>query len=298
MKIVESLYKKGLINPPKWLPDNVMYEVITGSVAYGVSSDTSDMDVYGWCIPKKEDVFPHLRGEILGFGRQIQRFEQYIEHHVEDPQAAGGRGKNYDITIFSVVKYFQLCMDNNPNMVDTLYVPYECVLSSTEVGKLVRDNRDIFLHKGSFHKFLGYAHSQLHKMELKNPEGKRKELVEEFGFDTKYACHLVRLAYECEMILEEGTLDLRRHNEHLKRIRKGEIPKEEIYKWFGEKELQLNKLYQTSKLRHKPDEQAIKALLLNCLESHYGSLDKCVQNSTIHEQALREICAVVEKYKL
>jgi predicted nucleotidyltransferase len=298
MQVVKNLYNKKLINPPKWLPDNVMYEVITGSVAYGISNDTSDMDIYGWCIPKKEDVFPHLRGEIPGFGRQIQRFEQYIEHHIRDDHALGGDGRDYDITIFSIVKYFQLCMDNNPNMVDTLFVPYECVLSSTEVGKLVRDNANLFLHKGSFHKFLGYAHSQLHKMNLKNPEGKRKELIEQFGFDTKYACHLVRLAYECEMILTEHTLDLRRHNEHLKRIRKGEITQEEILKWFGEKELQLNKLYGESSLRHKPDEEAIKALLLNCLESHYGSLDKCISNDTIERQALREINFILEKYKI
>ena len=117
-------------------------------------------------------------------------------------------------------------------------------------------------------------------------------------FDTKYACHLVRLAYECEMILVEGTLDLRRNNEHLKRIRKGEVSEQEIYKWFGEKELQLNALYQTSKLRHKPDEQAIKTLLLSCLEQHYGSLEKCVANTNITEQAIREINGILQKYNL
>lgn len=54
---------------------NVHYETIMGSVAYGVSSDTSDMDVYGFAIPPKDDVFPHLRGEILCFGKQHKRFE-------------------------------------------------------------------------------------------------------------------------------------------------------------------------------------------------------------------------------
>lgn len=44
---VQLLTKKNLAHPPKWLPDNIHYEVIMGSVAYGVSSDTSDMDVYG-----------------------------------------------------------------------------------------------------------------------------------------------------------------------------------------------------------------------------------------------------------
>jgi predicted nucleotidyltransferase len=298
MNTVEKLTKKNLLNPPKWLPDNVMYETITGSVAYGTSSNTSDMDIYGWAIGPKSDTFPHLRGEIPGFGRQIQRFEQFQQHGVVDSHAMGGDGRVYDITIYSIVKYFQLCMENNPNMIDTLYTPYECILHSTNVSKNVRDNRDIFLHKGCFHKFLGYAHSQLHKMNNKNPEGKRKEVVDQFGFDTKYASHLVRLAYECEMILNEGTLELQRHHEHLKAIRRGEVAKEDILKWFGEKELQLNALYHTSKLRNKPDEQAIKALLMSCLEEHYGNLSDCVTTQTNQEQALLEINEVLKKYNV
>jgi predicted nucleotidyltransferase len=94
--IVLELQKKGLAHPPPWLPMNTMFLGITGSVAYGVSSDTSDNDVYGFCMPPKELVFPHLSGEIPGFGRQIQRFEQYQEHHIVDPSAR----KEYDLTVF------------------------------------------------------------------------------------------------------------------------------------------------------------------------------------------------------
>ena len=68
MSTLQRLTDRGLIKPPRWLPGNVQYETIMGSVAYGVSSDTSDVDVYGWAIPPKEDIFPHLRGEVLGFG--------------------------------------------------------------------------------------------------------------------------------------------------------------------------------------------------------------------------------------
>lgn len=34
---IQETSKKGLITPPKWLPENVHYEVMTGSVAYGAS---------------------------------------------------------------------------------------------------------------------------------------------------------------------------------------------------------------------------------------------------------------------
>src|SRR5277367_5366736 len=105
-----------------------------GSVAYGVSSDTSDLDVYGWAIPHKEDIFPHLRGEILGFGSRAKPFEQFQVHHVEDRDALAGRGRTYDLTIFGIVKFFQLAMENNPNIIDSLFTPVTCVLHCTKVG--------------------------------------------------------------------------------------------------------------------------------------------------------------------
>lgn len=284
---VLKLKEKGLISPPKWLPSNVCYEVITGSFAYGVSSDNSDMDIYGFCIPKKEDIFPNLKGLIPGFDK-IQNFEQYQQHHILDKESR----KEYDISIYNIIKYFSLCADNNPNMIDTLYVPQHCVLYSNEIGNLVRDNRDNFLHKGSYHKFLGYAYSQLHKMSSNTREGKRKELYEKYGFDVKFSYHLVRLSYECEMILTEGTLDLQRHREHLKAIRKGEVSEEDIRKWFSEKEKTLEKLYRESKLRHTPDRNYLRKLLIDCLEIMYQKLDSVIvpqSNSDIILQKIKEL---------
>jgi predicted nucleotidyltransferase len=163
MSITQKLTKEGLIKPPRFLPDSVQYETITGSFAYRVSSDDSDLDVYGFCIPEKKDVFPHLRGEIVGFGRQIQRFEQYQQHHVFYKE------KEYDLTIYSIVKYFQLCMENNPNIIDSLFTPQHTILHCSPIAQMVRDKRKIFLHKGAWYKFKGYAYSQIHKMKLKEP---------------------------------------------------------------------------------------------------------------------------------
>src|SRR5262245_33141698 len=60
-----------------------MYETIMGSVAYGVSDDTSDFDTLGFCIPPKDTLFSHLAGEIEGFGRQKKRFMSYQQHDVK-----------------------------------------------------------------------------------------------------------------------------------------------------------------------------------------------------------------------
>jgi predicted nucleotidyltransferase len=289
------LAHQGLIRPPHFLADNVMYETMMGSIAYGVSTDHSDRDIYGFCVPPKEAVFPHLDGEIPGFGEPKKRFEQFQASHIEDPSAQGGKGVEYDLTIYSIVKYMSLCMECNPNMIDSLFTPHECVLHITQVGTMVREARHLFLHKGCWPKFKGYAYAQLHKMRGKNPIGKRLELQKEFGYDVKYAYHIVRLLGECEQILMDGNIDLRRDREHLKAIRRGEVPEEDIMHWASEKEKQLESLYHSSKLPDHPDVASIRQLLLKCLEHHYGSLDACVVQVDPAVAALREIRDVVNR---
>lgn len=296
MSAIHRLTEKGLIKPPKFLPNNTHYETMMGSVAYGVSSDTSDMDIYGFCIPPKEMVFPHLSGEIPGFGKQIQRFEQYQQHHILDSSAKGGSGQSFDLSIYSIVKYFQLCMENNPNMIDSLFTPTPCVLHITRVGSIVRDSRRMFLHKGCWHKFKGYAYQQVHKMKNKSPEsGPRRELIDQYGFDVKFAYHVVRLLDEAEQILSEGDIDLQRNREQLKSIRRGEWTEDDILEYFSRKEKDLEALYLSSSLPHSPDEQRIKQLLIDCLEEHYGDLSHALVQPDAAMKALEEIGAIVER---
>ena len=297
MSTVQRLAERGLAHPPRWLPSNVHYETIMGSVAYGVSSDTSDCDVYGFAIPRKEEVFPHLRGEILGFGSPGKRFEQYQEHRIPDADALGGKGRTYDLTIFGIVKFFTLAMENNPNIIDSLFTPAFCVLHSTRVGNLVRENRRVFLHRGAWPKFKGYAYSQLHKLAIKEPTGKRTELVAAHGYDTKFAYHVVRLLSEVEQILVEGDIDLQRNNEQLKAIRRGEWTEQRLRQWAAEKESHLERAYSESALPATPDEARIRTLLLNCLEEHYGTLSGCIVEPERAIAALRAVQAELDRVR-
>jgi len=203
----------------------------------------------------------------------------------------------YDLTIFGIVKFFALAMENNPNIIDSLFTPTTCVLHSTRVGNLVRENRKLFLHKGAWPKFKGYAYSQLHKIAIKQPQGKRAELVAEHGYDTKFGYHVVRLIGEVEQILVEGDIDLQRNNEQLKAIRRGEWTEARLREWFSDKEAHLERAYAESTLRAVPDEPRIKTLLLNALEEHYGSLDGCVVDPDRAVAALRNIQAELERVR-
>lgn len=275
---------------PKWLPDNVCYETMMGSVAYGVSNDSSDMDVYGAVFPPKELVFPHITGEILGFGSQVQRFDQWQKTHVQ------GLGKSWDFSIYGVVRFFQLAMENNPNMLDALFVPRRTILSITPAWEVVRENRRLFLHKGSWPKFKGYAYSQLAKIRAKNPQGKRVELVEKYGYDVKFAYHVVRILGEGEQILLTQDLDIEQNREQLKSIRRGEWSLEELEEWAKTKEKQMEAAYASSTLRWGPDEQAIRQVLVDCLEHHYGSLSSVIASPSEERRLLGEIARLAKGY--
>ena len=293
MSTVNKLAKRGLINPPNDVKSNTMYETVVGSVAYGVSDDLSDFDVNGFFIPGAARLFPSMNGHLLGFDADPKAPKAYQQHHIQD----GAR--EWDLNIYGITTYFRLCLDNNPNMVDTLFTPRECVLHSTPVAEMVRERRELFLHKKCWVKYKGYAYGQLHKMKGKEPEegSKRWILRERHGFDVKYAYHLVRLLYEAEMILAEGTIEIQRHREHLKAIRRGEVSQDDILRWAGEKEAHLERLYETSTLRAEPAREEIKNLLLTCLEHHYGSLAELAAvraASTKADDVIRQIREILE----
>jgi hypothetical protein len=91
-------------------------------------------------------------------------------------------------------------------------------------------------------------------------------------------------------------LDLQRSKEYIKAIRRGDVPEQELRSFFDEKIKYLEKLYETSTLQYSPDEGAIKTLLVNCLEMHYGSLNNVLKIPNREAKALEEIKKVMENY--
>ncbi len=359
--LLDKLHKKGLINPPSFVLSNACYVTISGSHAYGVA-DTNvkttapDMDVYGFCIPPKDYIFPMHRGEIPGFGTPGPTFQQWQQHHIKDEDAHGGRGQEWDLQVFNIVKFFELCRGNNPNMIDSLFTPENCVLHCTRIGQMVRDRRRLFLAKHAWNTFRGYAASQLHKMTSKETLGvaqefrsyedslniphdttfaevedeisrRKKEMAStsklvhltdqqlhgyhrefqghverssrfEFtkikNFDTKFGYHLVRLFDEVEQILLTHDIDLQRSREVLKAIRRGDWTIQQIKDYVDAKTPALEAAYVSCTLPDKPDEKALKELLVQCLEEHYGSLGAVFQQPDWSVDALKKIDQLIE----
>jgi len=290
-ELIKRLMKENTkVTPPKWLPDNVMYLCISGSVAYGVSTDASDKDIYGFAIPPKEMLWKPLNQHIPGFDK-LQGFDQWQQHHIQSTD-----GNEYDFSVYNITKFFHLVSQCNPNMIDCLFVPRECVIHSTAISEKLRESRHMFLHKGAWHKFKGYAYSTIHKMRIKSPApgSKRAILHEKYGYDTKFAFHVIRLLNEIEQILTEGDLDLQRDREQLKAVRNGQWTENEIYEYFTDKEKLLEEVYMKSELRHSPDIDAIRKLLFECLEMHYDLSDTLVKDVS-SENKLERIQTIINE---
>lgn len=291
MSHCKRLYKNKLVrNVEGWIFENIQYETIMGSTAYGVSTDDSDMDVYAFTIPPKGIVFPHTEGYIAGFGSGPPNFKVFQKHHIME------NDREYDLAIYSIVTYFSLLMENNPNMIDSLFTRDQSVTYSSVIGDMVKDQRKLFLHRGAWHRFKGYAYSQMKKIRNKNATGKRAELVEKYGYDVKFAYHCVRLMNEVEQILMHGDIDLMQNNDQLKDIRAGNWTLDHLESYFSEKELQLEKLYQNSSLQKYPDDSKIKQLLVDCLEEFYGSISNSeVTTVNEYERAVKDIQHIIAR---
>ena len=145
----------------EWLQQRTVLLVRHGSHAYGLATETSDLDIKGVAIPPSE--------YFLGF---LKRFEQ-------------AESKEPDMSIYDIRKFFQLACDCNPNIIEVLWVDGEDVIQENWVGAALRHYRASFLSKKARHTFSGYAHAQLkriktHKKWLLNPLTRKPERGE-FG---------------------------------------------------------------------------------------------------------------------
>ena len=128
------------------LKDNIIFLTFGGSHAYGTNTPDSDIDIRGCCIPLKSD--------LLGLASldRSPRFEQFT-----DPIT--------DTTIYTLGKLIPLLLSCNPNTIELLGCKTEHYTLMTENGRLLIENRKLFLSKEAVHSFGGYANQQLRRLQ-------------------------------------------------------------------------------------------------------------------------------------
>lgn len=127
-----------------------------GSHLYGTSTPLSDIDERGVFIPDYRYFY--------GFNEKIEQFED----------------KQSDTTYFELRKFLHLACENNPNIIELLFVPESKMAMHTKEWEDIINHREYFVSKKAKFTFTGYAHSQfnrikLHRRWLLNPPIKQPE---------------------------------------------------------------------------------------------------------------------------
>jgi uncharacterized protein len=151
-----------------YVKNNLICLYVGGSHAYGLDTDTSDVDIRG--------LFKDNIDMILGYEKVDQLANE-----------------SQDIVIYSLSKALPLIAEQNPNMMEILFVDEEEILFATEDYQYLRSRRHELLSKLSRQKYSGYAISQLSRL-----KGHSRWLVkeQESKFDKKpnikdYIIHVV-----------------------------------------------------------------------------------------------------------
>lgn len=116
----------------------IIYEVISGSIAYGTNLPSSDVDRrYIYILP--------------------------IEHILSGDIVDQVNDDTNDVVGYEIGRFLELISSSNPNLLELLNMPEECVVHKDPIFDEILMNKDIFLTKNCRNSFSGYSIAQLKK---------------------------------------------------------------------------------------------------------------------------------------
>lgn len=259
--------KHGGPNRRELAEKNTILRVQVGSGVHGTSvAGTDDRDEMGVCIEPREYV--------IG----LKTFEQY-EHHTawERPGGLANRSGpgDLDIVIYSLRKFVRLAMNGNPSILVPFFVPRQDIVSIDREGHRLRALAPTLASKQAGARFLGYLHAQRTRMMSHNGKGRdvtRPELIEKYGFDTKYAGHMVRLGVQGIEYMRTGKLTLPMPDAYrtlVLGVRTGQFPMAEVMTMVEQLENDLKREIELSDLPERPDSDMVNAWLVETYETYW-----------------------------
>lgn len=240
--------------------ENEIFRTQVGSGLHGVTVGDDDRDEMGLCIEPPEYVIGN------------DNFQQYI--YRTQPEGHRSGAGDIDLVIYSLRKWCRLAAAGNPTVLLLLYVPQKEIVKSDGVYWDLRTNSDMFISKEVAARFIGYMVSQ--RDQMLGIRGKkhtnRPELVDKYGFDTKFAYHMLRLGIQGAELLTTGNLTLPMADEHrsyLKDVRNGKHSKEDVLAYAEELLAELRRLEETVDLPDRANRQRIDRWLIDTYSNHW-----------------------------
>lgn len=232
--------------------------VLAGSHAHGINTEKSDYDYLSIRVAPPESV--------IGIAPPPRTVTQR-----DAPQGARSKSGDVEHTCYELRHYMQLAAQGNPNILVPLFASEQHITHITEMGESLRALAPSIVSMQAVRRHLGYLDAQRGRMIGAGPHQSRKpsrpELVELHGYDTKYAAHALRLAWQGVELARSGTLTLPMRlpaREMLQSIRAGGFTEAKVLEEIDSARAALVELVEGrvgSVLPASPDYQAINGWL-------------------------------------
>ncbi|XOV66322.1 MAG: DNA polymerase beta superfamily protein [Fluviicola sp.] len=136
----------------------ILFESTNGSRAYGLHTPASDWDIRGVFVLPKDQYYG------LNYVSQISN-------------------ESNDIVYYELQKFVELCLGNNPNILELLNVPKDCIRYKHSLFD--KFTMDMFLSKKCEKSFTNYAYAQIKKSrglekKIVNPVDKERKSILDF----------------------------------------------------------------------------------------------------------------------
>ena len=238
-------------------------KAIVGSHSLGLNTPESDIDEMGICIEPIE--------EAIGLNAP---FEQFVR---TGPDATR---EGPDLQIYSLRKFMRLALSGNPTILALLFIPTDKLLTCDARASQLRDLIPMIISKKAGNAFLGYMQAQRQRLLGERGEKgvRRRDLEEKYGYDTKYAMHILRLGVQGVELLTTGRLTFpmaESDRAFLLGIRHGALPFNDVLTKAGELEQEVKDLLDGgSPLQEKPDAESVEKWMVQTYERVWNAARK------------------------
>lgn len=139
----------------------IIFDVLAGSRMYNLSSPTSDFDYRGIFLPTMDELLsPNNTQEQVNNDKQ-------------------------DVVYYELKRFFTLAKTANPNIIELLFAPQECVRVQKPKMYILMAKRHVFITKKAYFTHVAYATAQIKKCKgtnkrVNNPQTKEPPTIEQF----------------------------------------------------------------------------------------------------------------------
>jgi hypothetical protein len=191
------------------------------------------------------------------------------------PEGVRSEAGDVDYVAYGLRKFVKLALKGNQTILLALFAPEPFLRVRTEEGRQLQALAPYIVSKAVFAPFRGYIRQQYER--LIGVRGQRNvtrpELVEAYGYDTKYAAHIIRLAAQGAELLSTGRITLpmlEAERAFVVKVRTGGFSFPEVLAEIVQAEQYLVEVMERSPLPEAPNAAWVEAWMIGAYRSAWS----------------------------